>query len=344
MGKPDGPMPEAFMMTDRLIGAIAIEDEEIQIATCKLRLNEPPSCSVTTSIPKPQEGYSVAFMSDAIERYFRYRDGNFHAIGISMFGVVDANNRRLVAVPSRDWSRSSVSICANLNLDILSLFSDQRWNNTEIYVRNDATAAALYESIKHPEGRINTGGVIAYIRAGSGINAGVTKRGRPLRQGLHPELGHLRPIRHSEDKILGCCEFHEVCFEGLATLNALFERSKRSLSELEREPEDGSWNIQAYYLAQACLMLTLTIAPDCIVIGGRAAPGFLFGRIRKYFDEFVGIYPRYTATHNLEEYIRPARVAGRASLKGALLLAQHHSEEAGVVSLQKHNTERRRHS
>jgi fructokinase len=327
-------------MSKQLIGAVAIEDEEISFLVSPLELStgnlygniKPIKC-----VGKPVGGYNKAFIRGEIKKFFETTSGEFAAIGISMFGVIDAENRTVLSVPSRDWCKAEFvsENDSSVNLNFESIFRDERWKNTSISVCNDATAAALGESSEHEEGNRDGGGVFAYVRVGAGINAGVLRHGRPLRHRLHPEVGHIRPMRHFKDLFPGCCGFHKNCFEGLASLPALIERAGRSLSELDEHPEHEAWDIQAYYLAQLCTMLNMIVAPNCIVLGGSGMRDHIYDRIRKNFEVLVGNYPRYKQNKELSSYIRPARIKNYASLRGALWLAQ---LDADIVNYDDNNT------
>lgn len=308
------------------IAAIAVEDEEIDFVSRSFdarvdNLHDP--VEPDTFIKKPEGGYSRDFLRESLRSFSENtKDPDVLAVGISMFGVIDVENARLLSVPSRDWSKREFKpeIGSKINLDFKSIFQNGPWSRTKVEIRNDATAAALGEAQKHKEGSRDGGGVFAYVRVGAGINAGVLRNGRPLRYRLHPEVGHIRPIRHFRDQFLGCCDFHQNCFEGLATARAIMERAGCSLDELDEQPENEAWHIQAYYLAQLCVILTMTVAPNCIVLGGSTMRQHIMENIRVIYEELVGTYPRWDQNEH-PDYIRLAKITKCASLHGALWLA-----------------------
>ena len=63
--------------------------------------------------------------------------------------------------------------------------------------------------------------------------------------------------------------FHGDCLEGLASGPAL---SKRWMMPAQQLPADHpAWDLQAFYLAQMCVNITLNYGPQRIVLGGGVA-------------------------------------------------------------------------
>jgi fructokinase len=320
-------------MTASLIGAVAIEDESISFVIGSYEHDThrlyPIFNGPNQSIPKPESGYSRLFIKGEIKRFFDSSPENIEAVGISMFGMIDTVSHTLVDIPGRDWDEQEFELWRkhNLNLCFKEIFTGERWENTRISVLNDATTAALGEYSEYKErigkeGRNDRGDVFAYVRVGSGINAGILRNGFPIRYRLHPEIGHVRPMRHHEDVYQGCCSFHRNCFEGLASLRAIKEREEYSLSTIGERSEDKIADIQSYYLAQICVILNMTVAPNRIVLAGAAIQDRLLDPIREYFEQLVGDFPRYKENMELDEFIQPAQLNNHISLRGTLELAK----------------------
>ncbi|GAC1573888.1 MAG: hypothetical protein NVS3B5_03830 [Sphingomicrobium sp.] len=72
--------------------------------------------------------------------------------------------------------------------------------------------------------------------------------------------------RHPDDDFAGACPTHGVCLEGLASGIAIAGRWGSSLSKLGAEHR--AHEIVADYLAQACVNIVSTLAPDKIILGG----------------------------------------------------------------------------
>ena len=82
----------------------------------------------------------------------------------------------------------------------------------------------------------------------------------------HPEMGHIWVKRHPDDQYEGTCPYHKDCLEGLAAGPSIEARIGIKGQDL---PQDHPiWDIQAFYIAQALINYTLTLAPEKIILGG----------------------------------------------------------------------------
>lgn len=106
-----------------------------------------------------------------------------------------------------------------------------------------------------------------YVTVGTGIGGGVAVHGKAVHGLLHPEVGHILLRPHPEDPLpKGVCPYHEACLEGLASGPAI---SARAGADARTLPEDHpAWRMEAYYLAQMCMDLTLILSPERIILGG----------------------------------------------------------------------------
>lgn len=129
----------------------------------------------------------------------------------------------------------------------------------------------------------------AYMTVGTGIGMGVYLNGALVGLPTHPEFGHIRVPRHVEDQdFLGTCALHGDCLEGLASAQAFEAR----WGDPKEVPFDHpSWDIEAFYLAQACTNLYLTTRLCRIIIGGGLLQAdHLYEKIQKQFDDLIGDY------------------------------------------------------
>lgn len=160
----------------------------------------------------------------------------------------------------------------------------------------------------------------AYITIGTGIGAGIRANGGLLGQPAHPEFGHVPVHRHVDDEnFAGSCPFHGDCLEGLASGSAL---AARGLDPAALPKTHPVWEVLADYLAQACLILTLTLRLDRIVLGGgvmKASP--LLGRIHEAYQRRMGGYVA-PPPGGVEGLIVRAGLGDEAGLRGALLLGE----------------------
>lgn len=106
----------------------------------------------------------------------------------------------------------------------------------------------------------------AYITVGTGIGAGIFANGSFSAAPSHPEFGHIFVKRHQADNAFeGLCKFHDDCLEGLASA-AAFETRYGDPTQL---PVDHvGWKMEAFYLAQACINLHLSMRLERIMLGG----------------------------------------------------------------------------
>jgi fructokinase len=130
-----------------------------------------------------------------------------------------------------------------------------------------------------------------YITVGTGIGGGAMSGGRLVHGKMHPEIGHLLVRRHPREKegFEGVCPFHKDCLEGMASGPAMKARTGQA-AELLAE-DDAAWEMEAWYLAQACVDLACTLSPRRILLGGGVmAQGHLLDRIRDEAERLVAGY------------------------------------------------------
>ena len=164
----------------------------------------------------------------------------------------------------------------------------------------------------------------AYITIGTGIGAGLFSHGGLIGKPSHPEFGHIRLKRHESDQgFEGICSFHGDCLEGLASATAITERfgDPKSLS-----PDHIGWDIEAYYLAQACNVISLTLRPNKIILGGglMLAP-HLLGKVKTHYANLINNYLGQSQS-DIDDLISTPSLGDDAGLFGGVVLAQSYSE------------------
>lgn len=165
-----------------------------------------------------------------------------------------------------------------------------------------------------------------YITIGTGIGAGILSGGRFVHGMLHPEFGHIPMVRHPEDHYQGHCPYHGSCFEGMASGPAIEARWGQKAIALKNEPK--VWELEAYYIAQACTTLILTLSPEIIILGGGVMHQTqLFPLIREKVCEMLHGYIVTEEMNNLEHYIVPASLHDDQGILGALQLAINANKE-----------------
>ena len=225
----------------KLVCAAALEGNEIVAET-----------RIATTTP--------AATLDAAQQFFESvtaKLGAFRAIGIATFGPVDLRPSsptfgRLRLTPKPGWAGT----------DLVAPFA--RRFGCPVAIDTDVNAAALAEAL-HGAGR--DCGTVVYVTVGTGIGGGIVVDGRTLKGALHPEMGHVRVVRHESDvSFAGVCPFHGDCVEGLASGPAIIARYGASLDRLP--PDHEALRVVGYYLGQLATNIVLMLSPERVVFGG----------------------------------------------------------------------------
>lgn len=234
--------------------------------------------------------------------------GGLSALGVGSFGPVELDRTSpkwgfITATPKPGWSDCDIAGYLGQALGVPVGFD------------TDVNAAALAE---HAAAGSGGTGSLAYLTIGTGIGGGLVLEGRPVHGIAHPEVGHVFPRRHPEDRDFpGICPHHGDCLEGLASGPAVIARWGTPLSQLpEHHPAHA---IIADYIAQACHTLFACTAVGEIVIGGgvAGAPG-LVERVAAQARAFDAGYLPGGGRHAV---IRP-RLGTDSGITGAMMLAE----------------------
>ena len=246
----------------------------------------------------------------ALIEYFKAQ--NVEAVGIAGFGPVDLNENSptygyVTTTPKPGWG----------NYPLLHDFKSAL--NVPCGFDTDVDAAALAEFELGAGKGLQS---CAYVTVGTGIGGGIVTNGKMVHGMVHPELGHIILRPHPKDPMPdGCCPYHVGCLEGLAKGPSFDERWHISSKDL---PHDHiGWEMEAYYLAQMCATLILTLSIEKIVLGGGVMQQkFLFPMIH---TETLKILNGYVADDRVRKHIdqlivEPA-LGVHSGVTGALLLA-----------------------
>lgn len=288
----------------KLYGAIEAGGTKFICAVADEELNIVERISIPTELPAETMGKVISFF----EKY------QLVAMGIASFGPIDINSNSatygyITNTPKVGWKNYDFLGTLQAKFDI-----PYAWTT-------DVNGAAYGELKK---GAAKGAASCVYLTVGTGIGGGVVVNGQVLAGYGHPEIGHLIMRRHPEDKFGGKCPFHKDCLEGLASGPAI-EQRQGGIKAYEIPQDNQAWKIEAYYLAQACVDLTVTLAPEKIVFGGGVSKQKqLFPLIR---DSFKTQLNGYVPTPPLAEYIVPVALGDDAGITGCFLLAQEKERE-----------------
>jgi fructokinase len=234
------------------------------------------------------------------------------AIGIGSFGPIDLHRDSaaygcITSTPKAGWA----------NYDIVRTVENAL--GVPVGFDTDVNAALLGEA-RWGAARGLTDAV--YFTIGTGIGGGAIVHGRVIHGLVHPEMGHLR-IPHDliRDPYPGGCPYHGDCFEGLACGPALNARWGGSADLAENHP---AWALEAHYIALGVANLTFALSPQRVLLGGGVMhTAHLFPLIRNEFRQLLNGYVRHSrVTDDLDKFIVPPQLGGRAGVLGALVLAE----------------------
>jgi fructokinase len=229
------------------------------------------------------------------------------AIGIGSFGPVELDRSsprwgHITNTPKPGWA----------DCDIVGHFAAHF--GVPIGFDTDVTAAALAE---YTLGAGRGAGSLAYVTVGTGIGGGLMIDGSPVHGAAHPEMGHIFPRLHPQDRAFGgVCPHHGDCLEGLAGGPAIKARWGVPLSQLPTDHEAHA--IIADYLAQLAQALIAISAVEIIVFGGGVMKTEgLLDRVKQRVPDLCGGYFPGEA----KRAIHAPALGDNAGLTGALLLA-----------------------
>lgn len=325
------------------IAALAVEDEHVLMSTAYgYAYSEEDDSGLQTLCFRYEEIENRSVIPRARNKYGTLRDGGDFTssilvpiatdfldsfgddrpavLGISTFGTIDTQRAFVQHVPSRG-PRSKTIVKVDLKNDLRS-------QGVRIVADNDATSAAFGEYL-FGAGRAHQSEsphAFVYVWAGRGLNAGIVIDGSPWQGRLHPEMGHLVARLHEIDQLPGGypqnCGIHKGgCLTGLAGFRTLQERvNDHGRSEAE------ATDAMAYYLAQLCAAVTLTVAPIRIVLGGlsmrQAYSGSLLERVCAHYAGMVAGFPGYDDERTARNVLIPAQLGDRAGMLGILEIAR----------------------
>lgn len=255
------------------------------------------------SIPTTAPEETLKQVFDFFDQY------ELEAMGIGSFGPIGIDKSTdsygyVLDTPKKGWT----------NYNFLGSIKDHY--DIPVAWTTDVNAAAYGELLK---GAAIGKKSCIYLTVGTGIGAGVVIDGNIFSGIAHPEMGHIWVKRHPDDTYEGTCPYHKDCLEGLAAGPSIEARTGIKGQDL---PQDHPvWDMQAFYIAQALVNYTLTLAPEKIILGGGVMnQDHLLHKIRQQFVELMG---GYMETPPVSEYIVRWGLPNESGIIGSLLLAEH---------------------
>jgi fructokinase len=245
--------------------------------------------------------------------FFQKNEASLAAVGIASFGPVDLDPQSptygaITTTPKPGWSNTPFAGRVGRALGLPTGFD------------TDVNAAALGERRWGAAQGLDN---FIYLTVGTGIGGGGMMNGRLMHGLVHPEMGHVRlPHDWEADPYPGHCPYHGDCLEGMAAGPALEAHWGQPAETLA--VDHPAWDLQTQYLALALVNFICTLSPQRIILGGGVmAQAHLFPMIRQKVQVLLNNYVQAPAiVEEIEGYIVPPALGGRAGVMGALALAQ----------------------
>ncbi|MBC1521791.1 ROK family protein [Listeria aquatica] len=237
-----------------------------------------------------------------------FKNYEVEAIGIGSFGPIDVDPNSptygfITNTPKLAWK----------NFDFLGTM--KQTFDVPYFWTTDVNAAAFGE-LKYGAATGNENCI--YITVGTGIGGGVVLNGKVIEGKGHPEIGHIYINQLASDPFDGHCPYHKNCLEGLAAGPAIEARAGKPAQNIAAD--DPAWELEAHYLAEACVNYTLSFSPEKIIFGGGVMKqAHLFPLIR---DKFTELLNNYLPIKQVDQYIVPCALQDNAGIVGCLALAE----------------------
>jgi fructokinase len=297
-------MPEA---PAALFGAIEAGGTKFQCAVAYGVNDVLATERFATTTPAETFARIIEFFESSQEKH-----GAISGFGMASFGPLDLEPRsptygRILSTPKSGWS--GYDLKARLR---------ERFGKP-IYLDTDVNAAALAEW--HQRASVDLRSLV-YVTVGTGIGGGAVLSGKTLTGLSHPEMGHIRVLRHPHDlQFAGLCPFHGDCLEGLANGPAIIARWGAPMASLLSDR--NACDIIGSYLGQLAATIALMLSPQLIVFGGGVMTGgALLPYIRRSTKDLLAGYLVHESLRGtLDGFITGPVLQERAGISGAILLA-----------------------
>jgi fructokinase len=255
-----------------------------------------------------------ASLSQAITFFRDYTRGDaLSAIGVAAFGPLDPDPNSptygyITTTPKPGWAQTNIVEPLRQALGLPVGFD------------TDVNGAALGE---HRWGAAQGLDTFVYLTIGTGLGGGGLVNGKLIHGLMHPEMGHMIvPHNWDADPYAGYCPYHGDCWEGLAAGPALEGRWQTRAENLP--VNHPAWELEAHYLALGLVNIICTLSPQRIILGGGVMEQTqLFPLIHNgVYTMLNGYIQSAQIIEEMDSYIVPAALGGRAGVLGAIALAE----------------------
>ena len=227
------------------------------------------------------------------------------SLGIGTFGPVDLNPKSekygsILNSPKLAW----------IGFNYMQAFKSL---NVPIGIDTDVNAACMGEATFGTSKGLKN---VVYATIGTGIGIGIYCEGQLLHGMMHPEGGHIIVSRREDDKGESVCPYHDTCFEAFASGPSILKRYGKPANELKND--EKVWDLEADYIAQACVNYVMILQPQKIILGGGVMhQEQLFPIIRKKVTEKINKYVVTKELENMDDYIVPSSLNNKQGILGS---------------------------
>ena len=227
------------------------------------------------------------------------------SLGIGTFGPIDLNQKSekygsILNSPKLAW----------IGFNYMEAFKSL---NIPIGIDTDVNASCMGEATFGTSKGLKN---VVYATIGTGIGIGIYCEGQLLHGMMHPEGGHIIVRRREDDNGECVCPYHDTCFEGFASGPSILKRYGKPANELK--DDEKVWDLEADYIAQACVNYVMILQPQKIILGGGVMhQEQLFPIIRKKVVEKINKYVVTKELENMDEYIVPSSLNDKEGILGS---------------------------
>lgn len=305
--------------SEYMIGAIDFDPDFTYVALGDIEANIKHKKAIQTQKCEPEK-FIRRCVAELVNLRNEHNTFNFKSVGISVPGIVDTSNGKVIYAPDLEW----------MNVDIRAIVRETNPELTgqRIMVENEANTSALAEQW-FGDGIKNKSNIV-FISEGVGTGIILDKK---LMQGSHDaagQFGHMTIFADGKPCVCGNRGCWEMYASNLATVKRYFGSNalefdgkiNQGIKQIAKLAGEGDENAiktlreTGRYLGIGISNIIKAIDPEVIILGGviLAAWNFIYPEIVKEIQK------RVFFNFKSNGQIIPSALKERSSLIGALTL------------------------